>query len=166
MQQLHARDLRRQFCPTDHWISKQIVIPMEKPKDFIIRRQRLRAYRPFQTIRVFTRDELGNVLTGNLSLNLGDLFCDCWLFILSCFVTVDGPPLTTKEVRVLTILRELPFLVAFQERVQVFQSLVYKDKVEHQGEDVQFLLGRIINLNVRRSHLYEDAFDKLSPENG
>ncbi|XP_034246430.1 ubiquitin-protein ligase E3C [Thrips palmi] len=136
VQQLHARDLRRQFCPTDHWISKQIVIPMEKPKDFIIRRQRLRAYRPFQTIRVFTRDEL-----------------------------VDGPPLTTKEVRVLTILRELPFLVAFQERVQVFQSLVYKDKVEHQGEDVQFLLGRIINLNVRRSHLYEDAFDKLSPEN-
>lgn len=136
VQQLHTRDLRRQFCPSDHWIAKQIVIPMEKPKDFVIRRQRLRAYRPFQAIRAFTRDEL-----------------------------VDGPPLTTKEVRVLTILRELPFLVAFQERVKVFQSLVYKDKIEHQGEEVQFLLGRTINLSVRRSHLYEDAFDKLSPEN-
>lgn len=136
VQQLHARDLRRQFCPQDHWISKQVVIPMEKPKDFVVRRQRLRAYRPFQTIRAFTRDEL-----------------------------VDGPPLTTKEVRVLTILRELPFLVAFQERVKVFQSLVYRDKLEHQGEEVQFLLGRTINLSVRRSHLYEDAFDKLSPDN-
>lgn len=136
VQQLHARDLRRQFCPLDHWISKQIVIPMEKPKDFVIRRQRLRAYRPFQTIRVLSRDEL-----------------------------VDGPPLTTKEVRVLTILRELPFLVAFQERVKVFQSLVYRDKIEHQGEEVQFLMGRTINISVRRSHLYEDAFDRLSPEN-
>lgn len=83
-----------------------------------------------------------------------------------CVFLVDGPPLTTKEVRVLTILRELPFLVAFHERTKVFQSLVYRDKIEHQGEEVQFLMGRTINLSVRRSHLYEDAFDKLSPDNG
>jgi ubiquitin-protein ligase E3 C len=66
----------------------------------------------------------------------------------------------------MTILRELPFLVAFQERVLVFQSLVLKDKLEHQGEHSHFLQGPSIQLAVRRNYLYEDAFDKLSPENG
>lgn len=66
----------------------------------------------------------------------------------------------------MTILQELPFLVAFQERVLVFQSLVLKDKMEHQGEHSHFLQGPSIQLAVRRNYLYEDAFDKLSPENG
>jgi len=66
----------------------------------------------------------------------------------------------------MTILRELPFLVAFQERVLVFQNLVLKDKLEHQGEHSHFLQGPSIQLAVRRNYLYEDAFDKLSPENG
>jgi ubiquitin-protein ligase E3 C len=66
----------------------------------------------------------------------------------------------------MTVLRELPFLVAFQERVLVFQSLVLKDKMEHQGEHSHFLLGPNIQIAVRRNYLYEDAFDRLSPENG
>jgi hypothetical protein len=66
----------------------------------------------------------------------------------------------------MTILRELPFLVAFQERVLVFQSLVLKDKIEQQGEHSHFLQGPNIQVAVRRNYLYEDAFDKLSPENG
>lgn len=66
----------------------------------------------------------------------------------------------------MTILRELPFLVAFQERVLVFQSLVLKDKLEHQGEHSHFLQGPNIQVAVRRNYLYEDAFDNLSPENG
>jgi hypothetical protein len=82
------------------------------------------------------------------------------------FSTEEGPPLSTKEVRTMTILRELPFLVAFQERVLVFQSLVLKDKAEHQGEHSHFLQGPNIQVAVRRNYLYEDAFDKLSPENG
>ena len=82
------------------------------------------------------------------------------------FSAEEGPPLSTKEVRTMTILRELPFLVAFQERVLVFQSLVLKDKLEHQGEHSHFLQGPSIQLAVRRNYLYEDAFDKLSSENG
>jgi ubiquitin-protein ligase E3 C len=82
------------------------------------------------------------------------------------FSTEEGPPLTMKEVRTMTILRELPFLVAFQERVLVFQSLVLKDKLEHQGDHRHFLQGPNIHVAVRRNYLYEDAFDKLSPENG
>ncbi|PSN48070.1 hypothetical protein C0J52_03451 [Blattella germanica] len=136
VRQLHARDIRRPFCPDGHWISKQVVIPLDKPSDFTLRRHRLRNYRPFQGLRAFTREELE-----------------------------EGPPLSTKEVRTMTILRELPFLVAFQERVLVFQSLVLKDKLEHQGEHSHFLQGPSIQVSVRRNYLYEDAFDKLSPEN-
>jgi hypothetical protein len=50
--------------------------------------------------------------------------------------------------------------------VLVFQSLVLKDKLEHQGEHSHFLQGPNIQVAVRRNYLYEDAFDKLSPENG
>lgn len=35
-----------------------------------------------------------------------------------------------------------------------------------QGDQQNFLQGPSIQILVRRSHLYEDAFDKLRPENG
>ena len=77
-----------------------------------------------------------------------------------------GPPLTTKEVRTATLLMELPFLVPFQERVMVFQTIILKDKMEHQGEATRFLQGPIIEVSIRRNYIYEDAFEKLSIESG
>ncbi|KAJ8686743.1 hypothetical protein QAD02_022537 [Eretmocerus hayati] len=136
LRQLQTRDLRRQFCPDGHWIASNIVIPINKPQDFSLRRRRLRNYMPFQGLRVFTREELE-----------------------------DGPPLSTKEVRTLTLLREIPFVVPFNERVVVFQSLINRDKCEQQGELTDFMMGPSIHISVRRNYLYEDAFDKLSPEN-
>nr|CAD7573251.1 unnamed protein product [Timema californicum] len=136
VRQLHGRDIRRAFCPEGHWISKQIMIPVGRPSEFIVRRSHLRNYRPFRGLRAFTREELE-----------------------------EGPPLSTKEVRTMTILRELPFVVSFQERVLVFQGLILKDKMEHQGDHSHFMQGPSIQLSVRRSYLYEDSFDKLSPEN-
>ena len=82
----------------------------------------------------------------------------------------DGPPLTTKEVgmmmmmimmmmitslmmftqvRLATILRELPFTISFSQRVLVFQNLISRDKQEHQGEMVSFMQGPHINLSIR-----------------
>ena len=136
LRQLHTRDLRRQFCPDGHWIASNIVIPIDKPQDFTLRRRRLRSYVPFQGLRVFTRAEIE-----------------------------DGPPMSTKEVRTLTLLREVPFVVPFSERVMVFQSLIFRDKLEQQGELTHFMQGPSIQISVRRNYLYEDAFDKLSPEN-
>lgn len=46
---------------------------------------------------------------------------------------------------------------------QIFQKLIYADKREVQG-DGPFLDG--INIAIRRNYIYEDAYDKLSPENG
>jgi ubiquitin-protein ligase E3 C len=47
--------------------------------------------------------------------------------------------------------------------VKIFQRLIYADKRDVQG-DGPFLDG--INVTIRRNYIYEDAYDKLSPENG
>lgn len=66
----------------------------------------------------------------------------------------------------MTVIREMPFLLPFQERVLVFQNHVLKDKLEHQGEAPYAVRGRSLDVSVRRNYLYEDAFDNLSPVNG
>ncbi|XP_075215548.1 ubiquitin-protein ligase E3C [Lycorma delicatula] len=138
LRQLYARDLRRPFCPDDHWISKSVQLSLDNPSDLALRRRgRLRQhYRLFHNLPSFTREELE-----------------------------EGVPLSTKEIRTLTILREVPFVVPFMERVQVFNNLILKDKLTHQNPTRHFLQEPNIQLYVRRNYLYEDAFNKLSPEN-
>ncbi|XP_033342932.2 ubiquitin-protein ligase E3C [Megalopta genalis] len=135
LRQLYTRDLRQQFCPEGHWFASNILIPIDKPQNFTFDRRRLREYVPFQGLRVFTREKLE-----------------------------EGPPLSSREVRTLTLLREIPFVVPFNDRVIVFQSLIYRDKSELQGEMTHFLQGPSITISVRRNYLYEDAFQKLSLE--
>ncbi len=57
--QLYARDTRRQYCPDGHWICSDIVLPVDRANQFSFRRSGVRQYRPFQSFRVFTRQELG-----------------------------------------------------------------------------------------------------------
>jgi len=137
VRQLYTRDTRRQFCPTNHWISQGITLPLDRPQDVSFRRSRIRAYRPFRGLRVFTREELEE----------------------------SGPPLTTKEVRLATVLRELPFTISFSQRVILFQNLIQRDKQEFQGDRVNYLQGPSIDIVVRRNYIYEDASYKLSQEN-
>lgn len=82
------------------------------------------------------------------------------------FPESGGPPLSTKQIRSITILREIPFVVPFNTRVGILQGLLSADKLRAQGDQQGFLQGPSIQLTVRRSHLYEDAFDKLRTENG
>lgn len=138
VRQLYTRDTRRQFCPENHWINDRITLPLDRPHDISFRRSRLRQYRPFQGLRVFTREEL----------------------------VEEGPPLSTKEVRLATVLREMPYAISFSQRVHVFHNLVARDKEDHQGDRVHFLQGKAIRIHVRRNFIYEDAFDSLSPDNG
>ncbi|XP_073957102.1 LOW QUALITY PROTEIN: ubiquitin-protein ligase E3C-like [Choristoneura fumiferana] len=77
----------------------------------------------------------------------------------------EGPPLTIKELRTVTILREIPFVVPFSTRILIFQGLLVREKHDHWYEMSNFNEGPSINISVRRTHLYEDAFDKLSPDN-
>ncbi|CAG4977925.1 unnamed protein product [Parnassius apollo] len=79
--------------------------------------------------------------------------------------TEEGPPLTIKELRMLTILKEIPFVMSFSTRVLILQALLLREKSAHLYELSNFNEGPTININVRRTHLYEDAFEKLSPDN-
>lgn len=192
LRQLHTRDLRRGFCPPNHWVVHTLNLPLDKPTDLEMPRGHRHAPRPFQPIRDFTREDFGMYLV---------IFINPFVVVLSTFkcknfnlfgiLDSNGPPLSTKQVRSITILREIPFVVPFNTRVGIFQGLlaadrlrfvpIFHSKVKHrqlvqidlfssynraQGDQQGFLQGPSIQLIVRRSHLYEDAFDKLRPENG
>jgi hypothetical protein len=52
-----------------------------------------------------------------------------------------------QEVRLATLLRELPFTVSFDQRIIVFQNLVHRDKVEHQ-----------VKIIINNNNLYLSSF--------
>ncbi|KAH8403751.1 hypothetical protein KR215_002236 [Drosophila sulfurigaster] len=137
LNQIHTRDLRLGFCPEAHWTVSRLDLPLDRPTDLpLTHSSRMRGIRPFQPIRDFTREDFEN-----------------------------GPPMSTKQKRSITILREIPFVVAFNKRVSILQGLVAANKMRIQGHQQAFLQGPSIMITVRRSHLYEDAYDKLRPEN-
>ncbi len=50
--------------------------------------------------------------------------------------------------------------------LQILQRLINADKEESQGDLSNFMVGPSITVMIRRNYIYEDAFEKLSPENG
>lgn len=137
LRQLYSRDCRRKFCPDGQWIAKQFVISYQRAADLHFSNRRRYGYEPFIGLQHFTREQLEE----------------------------EGPPPTAMEVRQLAVLRELPFVIHFHDRVKIFQSLIMKDRERNQGELSNFQLGPQIHVMIRRNFIYEDAFDKLSPEN-
>lgn len=138
LRQMYHRDSRRSFCPPGHWISSQVCIPVEKPTNFRAGIHHRRRYQQFVGLRRLSRKELEN----------------------------NGPPLSTTEIRNVTILQEVPFVVPFIDRVKVFQALMNKDKEDSRGDRHHFHMhGSTIDVSIRRNYIYEDAYDKLSLEN-
>uniref|UniRef100_A0A452SL24 Ubiquitin-protein ligase E3C n=2 Tax=Ursus americanus TaxID=9643 RepID=A0A452SL24_URSAM len=133
---LKSRDTRRNFCPPNHWLSEQEDIKADKVTQLYVPASR----------HVWRFRRMGRIGPLQSSLDVG----------------LESPPLSVSEERQLAILTELPFVVPFEERVKIFQRLIYADKQEVQG-DGPFLDG--INVTIRRNYIYEDAYDKLSPEN-
>ena len=77
-----------------------------------------------------------------------------------------GPPLSTNEVRNVTILQEIPFVVSFLDRFKILQTLIAIDRTEQRGDANTFnIMSNSIQIVIRRNYIYEDAFEKLSPEN-
>jgi ubiquitin-protein ligase E3 C len=89
-----------------------------------------------------------------------------YYFLLFYYPEEEGTAmLSTREVRTLAILREIPFVFSFTDRVKMWQNWILNDKMQQQGE-ASFLRGPSIQVMIRRNYIYEDAFDKLSLENG
>lgn len=79
-------------------------------------------------------------------------------------LTTNRPPtdLTPIEDKLLKILKYFPFALSFRDRVKVWNRLLDLDK---QNNDPYPLASRE-DIQIRRNYIYEDAFEKLSPENG
>ncbi|KAJ1099719.1 hypothetical protein NDU88_004818 [Pleurodeles waltl] len=133
---LKARDTRRHFCPPNHWLSEQENIKADKVTQLYVPSAR----------HVWRVRRMGRIGPLQSTLDVG----------------MEPAPLSVSEERQLAVLTELPFVVPFEERVKIFQRLIYADKQDVQG-DSPFLEG--INVTIRRNYIYEDAYDKLSPEN-
>ncbi|KAJ8929517.1 hypothetical protein NQ314_017775 [Rhamnusium bicolor] len=72
------------------------------------------------------------------------------------------PPLSTIEQRSLAILEELPFLIAFNTRVLLLRDLCRYSLGENDYQRMHHELLNDSTIVIRRTHLYEDAFDKIS----
>ncbi|XP_035270812.1 ubiquitin-protein ligase E3C isoform X2 [Anguilla anguilla] len=133
---IKARDIRRPFCPRGHWLSEEVNIRADKVTQLYVPSAR----------HVWRTRRMGRIGPLQSTLDVG----------------MEPAQLSVSEERHLAILTELPFVVPFEERVKIFQRLIYADKRDVQG-DGPFLDG--INVTIRRNYIYEDAYDKLSPEN-
>ncbi|XP_019869937.1 ubiquitin-protein ligase E3C [Aethina tumida] len=73
------------------------------------------------------------------------------------------PPLSTIEQRSLAILQELPFVIPFNVRVLLLRQLCRSSLGEtdfQRMHDSEFMQDNVVV--IRRTHLYEDAFEKIS----
>lgn len=98
-------------------------------------------------------------------MNLSSFF---YCFSISVVVVVgpDAYTFSVNELRLLTILQQIPFVIPFDTRVQVFNSLIHQNRIEEQHGAEFLQSGSTINIRIRRDYLYEDAFEQLSPQNG
>lgn len=95
LRQLYARDLRRPFCPEDHWISRSVQLSLDNPSDLTLRRRgRLRHhYRLFNNLPSFTREDLGmfvppTVFVIYILYTAVIVYCSILLLQLFCFTAV------------------------------------------------------------------------------
>ncbi|GAB0090048.1 ubiquitin-protein ligase E3C [Sergentomyia squamirostris] len=140
LRQIYNRDLRMSFCPADHWEIPSFNLVMDKSANVFYLQQSVQE-EDLITI---------NSPTGSAS--------DAQL------PTVDngGIPMSAKQIRSIKILKEIPFTISFNSRVVMFQELLTLHKVRTQQEPHRFLVEPRVHLTVRRSHLYEDAFNSLA----
>lgn len=135
LRQLYTRDLRLGFCEQENWIAPTALLLLDKSTDLQFTKRR-GGPRPFEPIRDFTRKDAAE----------------------------EGQPrLSTKQMRSIIILKEIPFVVPFTKRFEVLQGLLTAEKIRNQDDG--FPTGPQINVTIRRKYLYEDAFEKLSNEN-
>lgn len=81
------------------------------------------------------------------------------------FSKESGSPdsLSMLDHRLLRVLIDFPFALSFHDRVSIWHQMLNMDHMERQISDNP--LGRQ-HIQIRRNYIYEDAFEKLSYENG
>ena len=82
------------------------------------------------------------------------------------YIGPDAYTFSVNELRLLTILQQIPFVIPFDTRVQVFNLLIHQNKLDEQHGAEFLQSGSTINVRIRRDYIYEDAFEQLSSQNG
>lgn len=84
LRQLHTRDLRRTFCPANHWTVQNLNLPLDKTTNLEMPRGG-RGPRPFQPIRDFTREDFGKRFLLRSTTRLGHARNALnWFVVLFC----------------------------------------------------------------------------------
>jgi len=76
---------------------------------------------------------------------------------------IHDPSLSLLDQRLLRVLNDFPFSLSFHDRVSIWHQMIRSDQIERQIVDSPH--GRQ-HVQIRRAYIYEDAFEKLSLENG
>ncbi|XP_027032796.2 ubiquitin-protein ligase E3C-like isoform X2 [Tachysurus fulvidraco] len=165
---LKARDISRPFCPKGHWLSDEVQINADKVILYIPSARQV-----WRTRRMDQFDLNHEIVLAKLPfvvpfMDIGKDFQrmihankkpKCMhKFLSSNYKDTYKKLSPEKEHRHLAILNELHFVVPFEERVKMFQRLIYADK-----GDVQWHIS-FINITIRMNYIYEDVYDKLSLE--
>ncbi|KAI8970934.1 hypothetical protein BDB01DRAFT_812998 [Pilobolus umbonatus] len=128
LQQIHLRDSRRSFCPSDHWlipdldtdnfssaaVAEEFNLENDKEEDEEEER------RP---VRVISRGRMAVI-----SPRLG-------------------------------ILNNIPFVIPFEQRVEIFRMFVENDRERNNIADSYFRPSS--SVTIRRNHMFEDGFESL-----
>lgn len=137
VQRLYTKDIRTGFCAVDHWLAKSFkLVSLTRLSDI------LQTHEPCI---------LTNIKFGQASY----LFQQQDEFFMQ-----QENKLNVNDIRSLTILQELPFTVAFNDRIKILETFLTHN--DHQRYNLN---DPTVRVRIRRDYLYEDAFDNLSLEN-
>ncbi|XP_075245479.1 ubiquitin-protein ligase E3C-like [Convolutriloba macropyga] len=75
-----------------------------------------------------------------------------------------------RDRRLLVVLTSLAFLISFPKRIKLFRKILHLDKMEVEDRSLPMGVSQNqhfgdIAISIRRTHVYEDAFDYLSLQN-
>ncbi|KHN81149.1 Ubiquitin-protein ligase E3C [Toxocara canis] len=130
---LHERDNRLHFMPNEFWSNHNRQVVMNTSMWRTGKGRRRIRERPFQFVRLLLREAK---------------------------VDANEEPPTAAELRNISILRSIPFVIPFIHRVQMFAELINRDKTQSGADNY---VRDAYHIVVHRATLYEDAFSSLSP---
>ncbi|KHJ87461.1 HECT-domain protein [Oesophagostomum dentatum] len=159
LQSLYAKDSRVHFLPNEFWSNHQRQVVVTR-RSFLPPKRRGFGMEAQQ--RMFTPFSFVRFLHGRPRMDSESSDSD----------DEAGPsrelPATSADMRNLSIIRSIPFVVPFMQRVKIFQDLLAHDREANDiVDDFHSFAGlgprrNGISIAVRRQHLYEDAFEALS----
>uniref|UniRef100_F1KU20 HECT-type E3 ubiquitin transferase n=1 Tax=Ascaris suum TaxID=6253 RepID=F1KU20_ASCSU len=130
---LYERDSRLHFMSNGFWSSHNRQVVMNTSLWRTGKGRRRTRERPFQFVRLLLRENEDNA---------------------------NEEPPTAAELRNISILQSIPFVIPFMHRVQMFTELINQDRRQSGTDNYVHDAYHVV---VHRSTLYEDAFWNLSP---